>query len=83
MLMCCVPSEARSVEDVLADFESNTMDGLKIGYVKLRSVIVEQHAGSQGRIMNQMITGTVSPTHVFECTQKKIGALMDVSRMQG
>jgi hypothetical protein len=46
--------------DSLADSESDTMERLKDGQVKLGAARYEHHAGSQKQIVNQMRTGTVS-----------------------
>jgi hypothetical protein len=52
--------EEGRVEDSLGDYESNTMERLKDGQVKLGADIYEDYAGSQRPIVNQMKTGTVS-----------------------
>jgi hypothetical protein len=52
--------EAGREEDSLGDSESNTMERLRDGQVKLVAVRYEHHAGSQRRIVNQMRTGTMS-----------------------
>jgi hypothetical protein len=52
--------EAGGVKDSLGDDESNTMERLRDGQVKLGVPRYKQYAGSQRRIVNQIRTGVVS-----------------------
>jgi 23S rRNA maturation-related 3'-5' exoribonuclease YhaM len=52
--------EAGNVEDSLGDFETNTLERLRDGQVKLAAARYEHYAGSQKHMVNQMRTATVS-----------------------
>jgi hypothetical protein len=67
--------------DSLGDSESDTMERLRDGQVKLGTVRYEHHAGSHRRIVNQMRTRTVN-NHIFKCTQEKMGFFIGVYRLQ-
>jgi ribosome maturation protein Sdo1 len=48
------------VEDSFGDNESDTMEILRDGQVKLGAARYEHHAGSQRQMVNQIRTNTVS-----------------------
>jgi hypothetical protein len=52
--------EAERVEDLLEDSESDNMERLRDGRVKLGAAKYDHYAGSQRRTVNQMRTGTMS-----------------------
>jgi hypothetical protein len=55
--------EAGRLEVSLGDKESNTMERLRYGEVKIGAARHEHYAGSQRQMVNQMSTGTVSLPH--------------------
>jgi hypothetical protein len=52
--------EAVRVKEPIGDFDSETMERLKDGQVKLCAASYEHYAGSQRQIVNQMRTGTLN-----------------------
>jgi hypothetical protein len=64
--------EAERVDDSLEDSESDTMERLRDGHVKLGVTRYEQYVGSQRRIVNQMRTGTVSRHTLLNVLKRRL-----------
>jgi hypothetical protein len=64
--------EAGRVGDSLRDYESDTMERLRDGQVKLGASIYEQYAGSQRRMVIQLRTGTVNSRTLLNVLERRL-----------
>jgi hypothetical protein len=73
--------KAGKVEDSVGENESDNMERLRDGQVKLGGARHEHYARSQTNCESDE-NWYYEPPHAFECTREKIGALMGIPRVQ-
>jgi hypothetical protein len=58
------------------------MERLRDGHIKLGAARYEHYAGQSKRNNESDENRYCEPSHAFECTRKKIGAFINVSRVK-